>query len=275
VIFASSFTWFHLIPGVEEEALLHALGIEAHGTYVLRSAWLVCGMVLLFAWRARAGLERARARQGMEAYMADSTINARTLAEVYGEAIRGLLTEVFPDRRDLKLFFPFIASLFLYIWICNLLSVIPGMAPPTDDINANVGMAIIVFLLFNYVGFTRDAVSYLKHMWGPMLATGFLLFPIEVISLFIRPLSLTLRLTGNMFGDHTVFSVMSNLLPSIAEGSNGVVQAIAWLLPVPLPFLALALLVSTIQALVFSLLSAIYVGSSIPHGDHDDHDGDH
>lgn len=271
---AASFTWFHLIPGVEDDVLLHMLGIDHHGTFLFVSAWVVCIVSLLWAWRARAGLERARSRNGLEAYYGESTFSARTSAEVYAEGIRGLLGDVFHERKDLRTFFPFIAALFLYIWLCNLMSVVPGLAPPTDDINTNVGMAILVFLLFNFVGFTRDAGAYLKHMWGPMLATGVLLFPIEVISLFIRPLSLTLRLTGNMFGDHTVFSVMSNLLPQMAEGANGVVQALAWLIPVPLPFLALAMLVSTIQALVFSLLSAIYVGSSIPHGDHDDH-GDH
>jgi F-type H+-transporting ATPase subunit a len=270
-MFASSFTWFHLIPWVDHEGLFSLLGVEGHGTYVFALAWLACFLVLGWAVMARRGLEAARARGGMQAYYADSSLTVRNSAEIFASGILSLIERIFPSRKDLARFFPLIASLFLYIWVCNLFSLVPGMSPPTDDINANVGMAVVVFLVFNYVGLTRDAVGYVKHLWGPMLVTGFLLFPIEVISLFIRPVSLTLRLTGNMFGDHTVFSVMSGLLPDMAAGASPVVQAIAWLIPIPVPFLALALLVSTMQALVFSLLTSIYVGSAIPHHDHGDH----
>jgi len=78
-----------------------------------------------------------------------------------------------------------------------------------------------------------------------------LIFIIEVIGLVVRPATLTIRLTGNMFGDHTVFSIMSDLVP--------------W--GVPVPFLGLALIVSFIQAFVFSLLTVIYIALSVPHHD--------
>lgn len=268
---AAGFTWFLLIPGVEDDSLLHALSIDSHGSHMFVTACFVSVLLIFWAVMARRALDKARARPGLAAFHADATMTWRNSAELYSEAILGLIREVFHGK-DLRLFFPFVSGLFIYIWVCNLTSLVPGFLPPTDNINTNVGMAVIVFFLFMFVGLSRDAIGFLKHMWGPVAIAGILLFPIEVISMLFRPVSLSLRLTGNMFGDHTVFTVMSGLLPEMTAEAPFIVHAIAWVLPVPMPFLALALLVSTIQALVFSLLSAIYVGTSVPHADeHGDH----
>ena len=111
-------------------------------------------------------------------------------------------------------------------------------------------------LTYWYVGLTRDAKGFVGHMLGPVGWLAPLILLIELIGLVIvRPASLAIRLSGNMFGDHTVFGIMSDLTYIF----------------IPCIFLALAMLVSLIQAGVFSLLSAIYISLSLPHGDHDHH----
>lgn len=249
---AAGFSWFHLIPAIDRDELLASLDIQHH-TYVHAHAWLACGLLVLFAVLARMGLERAKARPGIERYFADETLSIRNAAELIMGGVRGFMRDVL-EPADVRIFFPLVGGIFMYLLTCNFMGLVPGLLPPTDYINASFGIAVVVFLTFNFVGLKRDAVSYIKHLWGPVLPLGILLFPIEVISLLFRPYSLTLRLTGNMFGDHTVFSIMSGLVPLV----------------VPAVLLTLAILVSVVQAFVFSLLTTIYIGLSLPHHDHDE-----
>jgi F-type H+-transporting ATPase subunit a len=277
MIMASGFSWFSLIPGVEGDGLIAAMygGVEnippnaVGGAGIFVAACFVSVLLISFAFLANRALVTATAKGGTEAFQADETLTIRNIAEIIISTLSGLFETNF-TKKDLRLFLPLLGTFFLFIWIANMLGLVPGLLPPTDNINTNIGIALVVFVLFNVVGLKRDAKSYVGHLWGPIFITGFLLFPIELVSLIFRPVSLTLRLTGNMFGDHTVFSVMSNLLPNIAaEAQMGpVVEWIAFFVPVPLPFLGLALLVSTVQAIVFTLLSATYIGTAIPHADH-------
>jgi F-type H+-transporting ATPase subunit a len=257
---ASGFTWFHLVPGVGDDTLLAGLGIHEH-TYLVITAWAVCIVLVLGALVARASLNSAMARPGLEKYFADDRLTLRTAVEVYGEGIRGLMKGVLTND-DVVKFFPFVAGVFAYIFTSNVAGLVPGVLPPTDNISNNVGMAITVFLVFNAVGLSRDPVGYVKHLMGPVWWLIPLIFAIEVLGLFIRPVTLSLRLTANMFGDHTVFNIVSGLVP--------------WWLPLPAVFLAFGLFVSFIQAFVFSLLSTIYIGLAVPHHDHgDDHGHGH
>jgi F-type H+-transporting ATPase subunit a len=252
MMFASGFSWFQLVPGVGDDTLLAGLGITKY-THVHLHAWLACGAVIIFAIVARLGLEAAKKRPGLEKYYAEESFSPRNLAEVFTSGMKSIMGDIL-EPEDIKIFFPFIGGLFIYIFACNIMGIIPGFLPPTDNINTNAGMAAIVFLLFNFVGLKRDAVSYIKHLMGPVLFLAPFMFGVELISLVVRPVALTIRLTGNMFGDHTVFTIMSGLTQ--------------WV--IPCIFLLLAMLVSTIQAFVFSLLTTIYIGLSVPHHDHDE-----
>ena len=98
-------------------------------------------------------------------------------------------------------------------------------------------------------------INYLKHFAGPLWYMAILIFPIEILSNFVRPLSLALRLRGNMMGDHMVLAVFSDLVPGI----------------VPIVFLILGMLVSFIQAYVFTCLSMVYISLASAHHDHDEH----
>lgn len=262
-MFASEFSWFRLIPAIDKDVLFHRLGIAEHSvadashhaapTFVHLHAWLSVLVLIGFAVAGRLALERAKQRPGIQKYFASDTFGVLSFAEVFVGGIQGLMSDLL-DRADVRRFFPLIAGLFAYIFTCNIQGILPGFLPPTSNINANVGMALISFLTFNAVGLSRDPVGYMKHLAGPVLLLVPLLLPIEIVSLFIRPLSLTVRLTVNLFGDHQVFSVMSGIIPII----------------LPSLLLVLAMVVSVVQSFVFSLLTVVYIHLSLPHHEHDD-----
>lgn len=257
-MFASGFSWAHLIvPKLGLDGVLESMGASSD-THIVFHAWLATFLVLGFAVVARMGLEKAKARAGVERYFADETLSARTIAEGLGGLWLGLMRDLM-GKVDAAYFFPFVASLFTYIFTANVMGIFPGILPPTDNANTNFGMAAIVFLTFNAVGLKRDAAGYIKHLMGPVLLLAPMLFLLETFSLFVRMGTLTLRLTGNMFGDHTVFNVMSDLVGG------------AWFVPIPVPFLGLAIFVSFMQAFVFALLTAVYIAMAIPHHDDDHH----
>ena len=146
-------------------------------------------------------------------------------------------------------YFPLIGSLFVFILFCNLLGIIPGFLPPTSNIYTNAACAIIVFIYYNYQGFKEHGIGYLKQFAGPLIWIAPLMFLIEILSHLFRPFSLSVRLFGNIFGDHTVLSIFSDLIPLI----------------VPVIFLILGLAVALIQAFIFSALSAVYIGLAVSH----------
>jgi len=253
MIFASGFTWFTLLEGLRDDHLLGFVGVTGTSTIFVHAclaSFLIVGMALL----ARLALNKSLAAEGMERHFGEHKLTPRTFFEVYVQGAMSLMTDLMP-KRDAVLFFPLIGAIFLYIFVNNLLALVPGLSPATDNINTNVGMAIIVFLTFMYVAVTRDAVGFFKHMWGPLFITGFLIFPVEVLGLLLRPVSLSLRLTGNLFGDHTAFGVVSHLMPPVA----------------PAAMLGLALFVSFMQAFVFALLTAVYISMSLPHAEDEHH----
>jgi F-type H+-transporting ATPase subunit a len=123
---------------------------------------------------------------------------------------------------------------------------------PTDTLKTNVGIALAVFFLTHYYGVKEHGMAYFKHFLGPTPALAPLMLPIELISHFARPLSLAVRLMGNMMADHKVVMSFFALVPFL----------------VPLPFLILGILVCLIQALVFSTLATVYIGMAIEHEEH-------
>lgn len=167
------------------------------------------------------------------------------LAKIFSAVIefwRGLAQSLLPEE-EVKKHTNFISALFLFILFMNLLGLIPGFMPPTMNINTNLGIAVFVFLYYNYYGFKKHGLGYIKHFLGPFLPVAFLYFPIELISHVFRILSLSIRLAGNMTGDHSVLEIFTHLT----------------YLVVPVAFLILGTIVSVVQAFVFSILSLIYI----------------
>ena len=150
---------------------------------------------------------------------------------------------------------PFIGTLALFIFVNNIQGLIPGLIPPTDTLKTNLVFALIVFLVYNVAGVVNNGLGYLAHFLGPKIG-GFpwlfpLFLPIEIVSHLARPVSLSLRLTGNIVADHKVVAVVAMMVPLL----------------VPLPFLLLGTVVAIVQTLVFTLLAIIYIGLAVEHAE--------
>jgi F-type H+-transporting ATPase subunit a len=147
-------------------------------------------------------------------------------------------------------FQPFVTCLFLFILTSNLLGLVPGIHAPTQVATVPFGLAILVFIYYNFYGFKDQGFfGYLKHFAGPVWWIAWLLFPIEITSNLARMMSLTIRLWANMFAGDLVTLVFFSLVP----------------VAIPVVFLALHILVSVVQALVFTLLPMIYLSEATRH----------
>lgn len=178
----------------------------------------------------------------------DSTMTYRNFFEIIAENLFSL-TESVIGKHDAPIYFPVIGTLFVFIFTCNIIGLVPGLLPPTDNLNTTLALGVFVFLYYNYAGLRAHGISYLKHFLGPMLALAPLMLIIELASHLFRPLSLALRLRGNIMGDHVVLSVFSGLVP--------------YLLPVI--FYGLGVFVAFIQAFVFCLMTMVYISLSTAH----------
>ena len=150
-----------------------------------------------------------------------------------------------PEGRS---FFPFIATIFLYILTCNMLGLIPGFFSPTANLNTTLALALCTFVLTHVIGIKYHGVKYIKHFLGPVIGLCWLMFPIELIGHLARVMSLSVRLFGNIFGK---------------EKMLGVLFALWGLYLAPLPIMFLGILVSFIQALVFTLLAIVYFAGAM------------
>jgi F-type H+-transporting ATPase subunit a len=179
------------------------------------------------------------------------TMNLRNMFEFTAESVYGMVEGAMGEENAAR-FFPLIGALWLFILFNNLIGLIPGFVAATDTVKTNLGLALFVFVLTHVYGFKEHGPAYLKHFLGPSPWLIPLMLPIEIISHIARPLSLTVRLMGNMMADHKVVMSFFALVPLL----------------VPLPFLLLGLLVCGIQALVFCTLTMVYIGMAIEHEEH-------
>lgn len=144
-------------------------------------------------------------------------------------------------------YFPLLATFALFILVSNLVALIPGFYPPTANLNTNGALALTVFAMTHIIGVKEHGVSYLKHFIGPILALAPLIFIIEIIGHLARPLSLSLRLFGNMYGHEIVLMIFFTLVPFL----------------VPVPMMLMGVLVAFIQTFVFTLLAMIYIAGAL------------
>jgi F-type H+-transporting ATPase subunit a len=149
-----------------------------------------------------------------------------------------------------RAFFPYIATAFIYIAVCNLIGLLPGFLSPTSNINTTLSLALCTFVYTHYLGVKYHGAKYIKHFLGPIPALAPLFLPIEIIGHFARVLSLTLRLFGNIMGEDLVLAILLFL---------------AGMFLAPLPMMFLAVFTSVVQAFVFTLLSMMYFAGSMEH----------
>ncbi|MBU2054107.1 MAG: F0F1 ATP synthase subunit A [Proteobacteria bacterium] len=206
--------------------------LKEHHLVVVSYSWFIMAMLALFSFLAtrRMNIIPGRFQNVMEAVVG---------------GLDGFLTETMGPEG--KKFFPLIATLGLYILSANLLGIIPGFESPTANLNTTVSMAVVVFVMTHVVGIRTHGFRYVKQFMGPVWWLTPLIMPIEIISHLSRPLSLSVRLFGNIMGEDIVLAVVLMLVPFL----------------VPLPVFVLMIFTSVIQTLVFMLLTMMYIAGAL------------
>ena len=146
--------------------------------------------------------------------------------------------------------FPLAGTVFLYVFISNLLGLLPGFFPPTANLNTTASCALVVFCATHIIGIKYHGAKYIKHFMGPVWWMSPLIFIIEIIGHFARILSLSFRLFGNMMGHEIVLAILFGLAGAFFA---------------PLPIMALGIFVSFVQGFVFFLLTVIYFTGAMEH----------
>lgn len=144
-------------------------------------------------------------------------------------------------------YFPLIVSLAMFLLVSNLIALVPGCAPPTANLNTNLALALVVFAMTHIIGLKEHGMKYVKHFIGPIWWLTPIVLPIEIIGHLARPVSLSLRLFGNMYGHEIVLMIFFGLVPIL----------------VPIPMMVMGILVALIQTFVFTLLTMIYIAGAL------------
>jgi len=212
--------------------LLAPLHVNEASADAIAYTWLIIVLLLVLSVLATSALKSVPG--GLQNFM-----------EVVIGGIENMIVETMGEHG--RPYFPLIATLAIFILVSNLTGLIPGFFPPTANINTTAACAVIVFLSTHVVGIKHHGLHYLKHFMGPIAWLAPIMFFIEVIGHLSRPVSLTLRLFGNMNGHELVLMIFFGLAPFL----------------VPLPMMLMGVLVSFIQAFVFMLLAMIYIHGSL------------
>ncbi|WP_432821786.1 F0F1 ATP synthase subunit A [Trichloromonas sp.] len=216
---------FLFLQWLEQQLHTH---VGEHVTYT----WFVMLVLIIVAFLASRAIKMVPS--GVQNFM-----------EVIMSGIENLIEETMGPKG--KTYFPLLATFALFILVSNLVALIPGFYPPTANLNTNAALALTVFAMTHIIGVKEHGLGYLKHFMGPILVLAPLIFVIEIIGHLARPLSLSLRLFGNMYGHEIVLMIFFALVP--------------FLLPVPM--MMMGVLVALIQTFVFTLLAMIYIAGAL------------
>jgi F-type H+-transporting ATPase subunit a len=229
----------------------------------LHIPWIIVSALFASVLLILAGVSVKRAVAGENAgVLPDEGVSIRNVVELAIEALGDLGQTTIGD--NWRAYFPVVGSIFFFVLVSNVMSLVPGLLGSTSDVNVTFAWAIISFVVYNFVGIKQHGWKYIYQFMGPsimnleiggkhyhvrLLAPVFLV--LEIPLHFARILTLGIRLLANMFADHTVVLVWLGLVP----------------IAVPAIFMGLGLLVSFLQAFVFALLTMIYVGQALeePH----------
>jgi F-type H+-transporting ATPase subunit a len=257
-------TWFDYLPGWEnlnrfaEQYLGRHTALDAFPTAFTLTHVMSVALVTLFCIVGALAFSSSVSKGGEAAIVPPRKWTLRNLFEMFTEAVLSIGEGVMGPK-NARRFLPLVGTLACFIFFSNALALIPGFAPPTATPKTNLALALMVFLLTHYYGVREHGLAYFKHFLGPVLWLAPIMLPIELVSHIARPISLTLRLMGNMFADHKVVGTFFFLVPLI----------------VPLPFLILGTLVVIVQTMVFCLLTMVYIQGAVAHEHADEGHEDH
>jgi len=214
--------------------LIHIPGVPSFVTY----SWLATAILIIVALLVRKSIKMV-------------PTGVQNVVEAVVEALYNLCEDVI-GKHWARAHFPLIGTLGIYILLCNYMGLIPGFDSPTANINTTAACAIPVFFATHYYGIKVHKAKYINHFLGPIrsvfaLPLMIMMFFIELIGHFVRPLTLSVRLFGNMVAKHILLIVLGILAPAI----------------IPITILGLGVLVGLVQAFVFVLLSAMYLAGAV------------
>ena len=218
------------------DAILSALGVQHPGSYShVTYTWLAMLILIASAFFLARKIKLVPEK-------------GQNFFEVLIDGLETFMVDITgPEGR---FFFPYIATIFLFILVSNLIGLIPGFFSPTANLNTTLALALCTFVVTHAIGIKFHGVKYIKHFCGPVWWLIPLMLPIELIGHLARIMSLSVRLFGNIFGKEMVLAILFGL---------------AGLYLAPLPIMFLGILVCFIQALVFMLLSTMYFVGAMEH----------
>jgi F-type H+-transporting ATPase subunit a len=199
--------------------------------------------LLLVIWSALA----VRSKKTGDMVIPEARFTMRNFMELILEFLVKIGEDIM-GHKALK-YIPLLGSCFVFILFMNMLAFVPGMLPPTDKMDITVGLALVIFFATHVFGVKENGIAYFKHFLGPVWWMAPIMLPIEIISHLARPMSLSLRLFGNISGDHAVVMGFMALVPFV----------------VPSIFMGMGIFVSFMQAFIFTVLSMIYIAGAIAH----------
>jgi F-type H+-transporting ATPase subunit a len=268
-------------------------GAQAHHGFhwwdLLQNEWLgqhshvaaaTCGAAVLITGSLiySASMSKVKVQSAAdEAFVPPSNLGIRNIFDLIGSFVQGMAKDIIGHHY--AEFLPILIFIFLWTLLNNLLGMIPGLGSATDNLNTTLAMGFSVFVYYNYHGFKAHGFKYLEHFTGHLggillLFLGPVMFVIELISHSVRPVTLGIRLRSNMYGDHTIFGIVTELFHSLGQflsakfGVVGTVFGALFSAIGPVPIVILGLLVAVIQAFVFMLLTTIYIGMATAHDEH-------
>ena len=214
---------------------LIGLGHFAHSYPHVVYSWVVMILLIAFGALAAKGIQMVPTK-------------GQNLFEIIVGGIEDFMVDITGDEG--RWLFPLVATIFIYIFIGNLIGLVPGFFPPTASLNTTLSCALVVVIFTHVIGVMYHGPKYIKHFLGPVWWMVPIIFPIELIGHLARILSLSFRLFGNMMGHELVLAILFGLAGAFFA---------------PLPIMALGIFVALVQAFVFFLLSIMYFTGAMEH----------
>lgn len=226
------FSWFGYFFGHElAEQIEHVVIATGVGLLLVLFAFVISGKI----------------RNVNAAIEPEDGVSARNIGEAFVEMISGIAESVIGHHSEQ--YVPLLGTFFAFIFVSNFLGLIPGVTPPTSNSNVTFALGAVSFLAYHFYGLKAQGGAYLKHFMGPIIFLAPLFLVIEIFSHTFRPLSLGIRLYANMYADHQVLGIFTDLTK----------------IGVPVIFYALGAFVCVVQSFVFTMLSAIYISLAVSH----------
>jgi F-type H+-transporting ATPase subunit a len=219
-----------------EFSVLSALnlpGLTSHQALIVEYTWLSMAIIVVLLAIAIISLKTVPG-------------TLQNIFEMVVTFIEGYITEIV-GKKGLK-YFPLVATIFTFILVANYIGLIPGFMSPTASINTTAGMAIVVFVFYQYLGVSQKGLKYFKHFLGPIPVMAPLMIVMETISELARPVALSVRLFANIFGGEMIIKILFGMC---AIGVPVIWMAWDSLITIP------------IQAFIFSLLTMVYLAGAV------------